>query len=309
MNRFIIRILLAIVVTAAAGACINEHRDRHDPVVRLAFEPIMYMQVRTSMNTEDMGDVGEVENSDETSFGVSVWQLPEGMAWNNSRQSAHQFLDAVRLVSDGEHWSPESGDNWPSIHYTITCIGFSPYEAADGCDITNGVRFEGIDTSTDPGNLCYTQPQTNLIKSQNGGVVTLPLQQALCMVDFRIRDLAEDETTKLYVRSITLDNIAIRGDFRSLPDPTWTIHGDNTPLTIFEGDMQLEYAPQHVGSIRRLIPQEINSTVTVEYEIVSASGPRIRHFDTTLPIARKLEAGRHYTFTLAFSSAGLEVLP
>lgn len=303
MNRFIIRILLATAVAAAAGACVKEDRERHDPIVRLAFEPVMHTRVRSAA-----GDAGDAGDAVGTSFGVSVWQLPEELAWETDQQSALPLLDAARLVRDGERWLPESGNDWPSNRYTLTCIGFAPYEAAAGCDATYGVRFEEVDTSTDPGDLRYTLPQTDLVKSHNGGVVTLPLVQALCEVDFRVRGVNGYEDTEVYVRSITLDNVGIRGDFRSLPAPTWTLRGNNAPLTLFEGEIRLEYAPQETGSTLRLIPQELNSTVTVEYEFLAPTGARLPQSDTTEPVERTLEAGRHYTFTLAVSPAGAEVI-
>lgn len=226
MNRFIIRILLATAVAAAAGACVKEDRERHDPIVRLAFEPVMHTRVRSAA-----GDAGDAGDAVGTSFGVSVWQLPEELAWETDQQSALPLLDAARLVRDGERWLPESGNDWPSNRYTLTCIGFAPYEAAAGCDATYGVRFEEVDTSTDPGDLRYTLPQTDLVKSHNGGVVTLPLVQALCEVDFRVRGVNGYDATEVYVRSISFDNVGIRGDFRSLPAPTWTLRGNNAPLT------------------------------------------------------------------------------
>lgn len=322
MNRFIIRILLATAVAAAAGACVKEDRERHDPIVRLAFEPVLHAHVRSVVGagTSEAAECAErsaaaVVRSDDSgdaagmSFGVSAWQFPEEQKWETDQESAQRFLDAARLVRDGEVWLPESGDDWPSNRYTLTCIGFAPYEAAAGCDATNGVRFEEVDTSTDPGDLRYTQPQTDLVKSHNGGVVTLPLVQALCEVDFRVRGVNGYEDTEVYVRSITLDEVGIRGDFRSLPAPTWTLHGANAPLTLFEGEIQLEYTPQKAGQTRRLIPQTLNSTVTVEYEFLAPTGARLPQTDTTEPVKRTLEAGRHYTFTLAISPAGAEVIP
>ena len=117
------------------------------------------------------------------------------------------------------------------------------------------------------------------------------------------------DATEVYVRSISFDNVGIRGDFRSLPAPTWTLRGNNAPLTLFEGEIRLEYAPQETGSTLRLIPQELNSTVTVEYEFLAPTGTRLPQSDTTEPVERTLEAGRHYTFTLAVSPAGAEVIP
>lgn len=316
MNRLIIRILLA-TAAAAVAACVTEDRERHDPIVQLAFDPVMHARVRSAetagmkMGQTDGTSMQKASDSDPAAmtFGVSAWQLPEEESWETDRLSAMPLLDAARLVRDGELWRPETGGEWPANGYTITCIGFAPHDAASDCNAVDGVCFKEVDTSADPGDLRYTQPQADLVKYHNGGAVTLPLLKALCEVDVRIRGVNGYEDTEVYIRSITLVDAAIRGDFHSLPVPTWTKHGDNAPLTIFEGEMRLGSVPQNAGSTRRLIPQGLNSAISVEYDFLTPDGTRVRQTDTTAPVVRELEAGHHYTFTLAVSPAGAEVIP
>ena len=56
MKKAFYRILLTAAILPTVGSgCVNEEREHHDPVVQLAFEPVMHAQVRageTPDNTE-----------------------------------------------------------------------------------------------------------------------------------------------------------------------------------------------------------------------------------------------------------------
>ena len=304
MKKIHCRILLATTALSIAGfGCVNENREHHDPVVKLAFEPVMHVQVRSSANSETTDEAPETNT-----FGVSAWYLDEGISWSNGADEAQAFLETSRLVQNGNFWYPESGIDWPSIRYSVSCIGFSPYEAIDACNLTEGVVFRQVDTSTDPGDLRYTEPQAELSKSRNGGIITLPMKPALCEVDFRVRGSVGYEDTKVYVQKIVLNGLRLKGDFQSLPSPTWVLGPEAESLTFFDGDLLVDYEPQAVGDTRRLIPQKLNGTISVEYEFMAPSETRLHQVETALPIERNLEAGRQYTITLAVSPAGAEIM-
>lgn len=304
MKKIHCRILLATTALSIAGfGCVNENREPHDPIVKLAFEPVMHVQVRSTANSETP-DAAQETNT----FGVSAWYLDEGTSWSNGADQAQTLLTSSRLVQNGNFWYPESGIDWPSKRYSVSCIGFSPFEAIDACTPTEGVVFREVDTSTDPGDLRYTEPQTNLSKSQNGGIITLPMIPALCEVDFRVRSATGYEQTKVYVRSIALDGLSLKGDFHSLPEPAWTTTGITESLNFFEGDLQVSYEPQRIGQTRRLIPQKLKGMILVEYEYEAPSEERLHQAETELVIERNLEAGRQYTITLAVSPSGVEII-
>ena len=133
---------------------------------------------------------------------------------------------------------------------------------------------------------------------------------ALCKVDFRVRSVSGYESTRVYVRSITLAGIALKGRFQSLPEPKWTLENPaDERLLFFEGDQEAVYTPQIVGSARRIIPQEFDGTINVVYQFVTPAGGRLNQEEKDLPLKITLEAGRHYVFTLAVSPAGVEVIP
>lgn len=297
-----------LIVSIATAGCVKENRERHDPVVKLAFEPVMHAQVRSAVGLSEKTDHTE-ELLEEPSYGVSAWYLDEAADWNSAAESAEKFLVMERLLRNGNLWYPESGTNWPSNRYRLTCIGFAPFEAAAECDPLRGVVFDEVDTSQDPGDLRYSEPQTDLSKSRNGGLVTLPMIPALGQVAFRVRGVSGYEATRVYVRRIVLEGIALHGSFHSLPDPAWEISDDRSSLVVFEGEIQVGYTPQNTGEPRRIIPQELEGTISVEYEFESPTGNRLQQEETDLPVKRTLEAGRRHTFTLAVSPAGVEVIP
>lgn len=300
MKKAFYRILLTAAILPTVGSgCVNEEREHHDPVVQLAFEPVMHAQVRT----------GETpDNTENNSFGVSAWTLDQTKNWSSGSENAEPFLDREKLLRDGVFWYPESKPDWPPYQYNLACIGFAPFDAVTQCDNSQGVVFDDVDTSTDPGDLRYTLPQANLSKKQNGGVVTLPMIPALCEVSFRVRGVSEYETARIYVRSISLENVKLKGSFHSLPNPSWELGEATGAINFFEGDWPVGYSPQVIGETRRIIPQDLDASLRIAYDVVAPSQDRIPEEVFGLEIKRSLSAGHQYTFTLAVSASGVEVI-
>ena len=299
-----------LLVSIVMPGCVNENRERHDPVVKLRFEPVMHAQVRSEAAAGDPSEHDDPQSAvDEPSFGVSAWTLDETATWDSAAASAEEFLVQKRLLRNGLFWYSESAVEWPSNRYNLTCIGFAPFEAATECSRDRGVVFEQVDTSTDPGDLRYSEPQTELAKSRNGGIITLPMLPALCQLGFRVRGVSGYDDTRVYVRRIMLEGLGLRGSFCSLPAPVWELSDQRSAMTFFEGDLQVGYTPQEAGTPRRIIPQKLSGTITVEYEFETPAGNRLQQTEIRLPVQRTLDAGRQHTLTLAVSPAGVEVIP
>lgn len=300
MKKAFYRILLTAAILPTVGSgCVNEEREHHDPVVPLAFEPVMHAQVRA----------GETpDNTENNSFGVSAWTLDRTETWSTGSENAEPFLDREKLLRDGVFWYPESKPDWPPYQYNLACIGFAPFDAVTQCDNSQGVVFDDVDTSTDPGDLRYTLPQANLSKNRNGGVVTLPMIPALCEVGFRVRGVSEYETARIFVRSISLENVKLKGSFHSLPNPSWELKDVTGAINFFEGDWPVGYSPQVIGETRRIIPQDLDASLRIAYDVVAPSQDRIPEEVFGLEIKRSLSAGHQYTFTLAVSTSGVEVI-
>lgn len=302
-TTFRILLLPALLATAGQG-CVNEDRDHHDPVVKLAFEPVMHAQVRSEVFDDTPTSSGE------DSFGVSVWSLDKEDSWATKARNAEPVLEMEQLVKAGNLWLPSPEIDWPSDQYNLSCIGFAPFTAATLCSVDEGVVFDRVDTSSDPGDLRYTLPQTDLSKTRNGGIVTLPMIPALCEVGFRVRGMSGYEATQVYLRRIELDGISLRGRFSSLPEPAWLLQENSRePIPFFDGDLAVEYNPQSAGAFRRIIPQQLEGVVRVEYEFETPTGERLQQSEEDIPLKCSLTAGRRYLFTLAVSPAGAEIIP
>ncbi len=302
MKRNLKQIIAIATAAITAVGCVSDRNGRYDPVVDMTFDPVMHVKVRSS----DIGTT-DTETSEEPSVGVSVWQMPESKVWGSD--TATPLLENSRLVHDGEVWRTESNDQWPSVQYTLTCIGFSPFDAASGCNEQNGVMFNGIDTRENQADLRYTVPQTGLTKHINGGTIILPLQHALCEIEFMVKGKAGYESVNVRILGITIDDIVAEGDFHSLPEPAWALDDETVAIPFFEGVVPIQNTPVNVGKPKRIIPQTIESSITVDYEFMSHAGTFIHQADTSEPVKRRFEAGHYYTITLEVSPDGVEVLP
>ena len=131
---------------------------------------------------------------------------------------------------------------------------------------------------------------------------------ALCEVSFRVRGVSEYETARIYVRSISLENVKLKGSFHSLPNPSWDLQNLTGEINFFEGDWPVDYSPQEIGETRRIIPQDLDASLRIAYDVVAPSQDRIPEEVFGLEIKRSLSAGHQYTFTLAVSTSGVEVI-
>ena len=190
----------------------------HDPVVRLAFEPVMQAQVRSDAAPEDAAAAYSIEDH----FGVSGWSLDKESSWKAEAKSADSYLAMERLVRNGNLWYPDPELEWPSDQYTLSCIGFAPFEAATACTPSEGVVFDEVDTSSDPGDLHYTEPQTDLAKSHNGGIIPLPMIPHSAKSTSGYAASRGTNPHASMSAALRLAGIALKGRFQSLPEPKWT---------------------------------------------------------------------------------------
>ncbi len=283
------------VVFAAAGAllslpgCVVDRSEDYDPAVGLAFRPQLYAQVRAE---------GQESYPEEQPFGVSAWRLPAERSFAEHAAEAEEFLTRCEVAyADGE-WRYAPKKEWPPKTMRLSFIGYAPYEAASGCDAERGVTFADFDTSLSQTDLLYTDVVADRSKTESGGEVPMPFRHALCQVGFRIKHRVEP-TEQIVVRSITLDAAATRGTFRSLPVPAWQLDERRQPIRFFEGEAVTDHTPREAGRAVWMLPQGLDAAVTVEYEYTTAGGLVLRQRLSTKPITTRLEAGRHYVYTLS----------
>ncbi len=231
-------------------------------------------------------------------FGVSAWLLPEGQSFADHAAEASEFLTRCEVAYDGAEWSCVPTKEWSPKTTRLSFIGYAPYDAAAGCDAVRGVVFDNVDTSLEQTDLLYTDVVADRSKTESGGEVALPFRHALCRVDFRVKNLVADDE-KVVVRSITLDAAAQCGSFHSLPEPAWQLDASRAPITFFEGEAPTDHTPREAGRSVLMLPQELDAPVTVEYDYTASHGVVLHQRLSTKTVTTRLEAGRHYVYTLS----------
>ena len=158
MKKTFNRILLTAAILPTVGpGCVNEEREAPRPVVPLAFEPVMHAQVRAG------GDPRQHRrHRQQLVRRQRLDPRPE-------RDLEHPGPKTPNRSSTGKNCSatafsgiPNRNPTGPPYQYNLACIGFAPFDAAARCDNSQGVVFDDVDTSTDPGDLRYTLLQANL---------------------------------------------------------------------------------------------------------------------------------------------------
>ena len=288
-----------LAVCLFAGCASDETQDYH-PELRLLFQPNMYMHV----SHEDV-DLFTTDRS----FGVSAWKLSEGQTWKRDASQAVSYLSMSearsRKVSftdasttgtiEDTLWMVSDNVYWPSQEESLTFLAYSPYSANCSCDPMLGVTYT-VNTLENQTDFLYSRLHADKFSSNNGGVVPIQFEHALCKVDFRVKKQVYGND-RIIVKSITLDQAHCRGTFRSLATPHWEKEETLEPLPIFEGNEDIGSVPQSIGRYWMMIPQQLASPVTVEYEYITPT-QTLSWKKQTVPLRTGLEAGRSYTFTL-----------
>ena len=291
--------ILYILVALIFAGCTSDERIEYDPELTLMFQPGMYMHVSHD-NVEGF--------TDDRNFAVKAWALPRGARWSESWANASEYLPtsvayckkSQKTEDDGTYdnlWSVADHIRWPDAGTTLTFIGYSPVSARCECTSADGVVYM-TDALTEQTDFLYTQPCLDREKSQNGGVVPLIFEHAMCRIDLRaVRRVADDE--KITVKRISFDDVLHKGTFTSLPSPKWTLDDSYKEIVLFEGSEELASSPAAIGRYLFLPPQKLVTHITVEYEYTSSAQATIPLKQKTTLVKTALKAGHTYTYTLS----------
>lgn len=292
---------LILTLLAISGCTLDDART-NNPELRLMFQPDMLMQVASE---------GVRNFPQEQSIGVSAWKLNESISWEEGAEDAEPYLTLseasgkeVQIIDTVSHkevsdvlWVIDEQPAWPDVDEHLTFMAFSPYSSDYGCDRSDGVTCS-VDILQDQTDILYTAPVTDRHKLRNGWVVPLHFQHALCEVSFRVKNrVADDES--IVVHSISMDGVHHKGSFASLADPQWTLDESTVELEIFEGEFETEQEPGLIGRTWLMLPQELDSQVSVKYRYTTFADTYINQNLKTLTLNTRLEAGKSYVFTLS----------
>ena len=145
-------------------------------------------------------------------------------------------------------------------------------------------------------------PQADMDKVESHGLIVLPFKHALSQIDFKVKNRVT-ANEEIIIKSIKIDEVKYRGYFTSLPEPSWTTGQDTATLFFFEGSQATGTNPEDIGYCWNVVPQVLDTRVTVEYEYRTSPTTGFTQTLKTCDLETNLTPGRHYTYTL---SVGIE---
>lgn len=298
MRRGVLYILMSFILS---GCTFDDVKD-YNPDLDLMFQPEMYMH----MSHNEIQSFPTYQ-----SIGVKAWVLPSGVTWASSSATAEEFIPITQANSNEVFitdttlretvkdtlWSFDEQILWPTIFENLTFMAFSPYSDKCDCSVDEGVTFS-INTQKEQVDMLYTMPNADKHKINNGWVVPIMFEHALCRVDFRVKHRVLDTET-IILKSISIDNLCHKGRFASLSTPQWQLDKEQAELNFFSGAQEIGKQPEAIDNYMMVIPQSLDTFVTVEYQYTTASGTTITQKLKTVPLRTDLEAGNSYTYTLS----------
>ena len=283
------RTLSYMFLLLALAGCTQDHKTVYDPEMQMLFHPVMHVPTKTDASND------YPENQP---FAINAWELDRTLQWNTDSQTADVYMaEALARKSDAEYWALLDDALWPSRDKRLTVIAYSPAADFEGCTSSDGVSCT-YDMKENQADLLYTDPQSDLDKVECGGVVVLPFKHALSQVKFHVKNRV-NKSEEIIIKSITVDNVISSGKFNSLPEPTWVLTEETMELPFFEGEQMTGSVPYPIGRTWNVIPQLLNTVVTVEYEYRTASDTGFTQTLKTCEMCTDLEQGRQYNYTLS----------
>ncbi len=291
-----------VVATAIIAGCTHDEPEIYNPELQILFQPEMLMHISHD-------DINKYPTKN--SFAVCAWMFPANTTWQNSPDQANEYFPVSEAKSKEVFitdttlrdtvrdtlWAISDKIIWPDIDNTLTFMAYSPFGANCTCNLETGVTYvtDILENQTD---LLFTAPLANKHKVKDGWLVPVIFQHALCRIDFKAKSrVAQNENIR--VKKITINSIHHKGVFRSLPEPYWVQDISKKELPVFSGEEYIGGTSDEIGKYWLMIPQELNTRVTVEFDYISDTGCVINHKIETVPLNTTLKEGMRYTFTLS----------
>lgn len=275
-------IYLCIVAALAAAGCSINHSN--PAVIR---ESICF-NVAVNPNTRATVSSGSTYPDDQP---FALWAFYD---------SGDAFLDNVASELNGDgRWQPRGGMLWPEGNSALTFYASSPY-GRGSFEGERGLVFENYDISEGL-DLLYTYPVDSRDQVSSNGVVSLDFRHALATLRFSaITQLGEGSV--ITIKRISIDGIATRASFSSLPYAKWVCSGEVGSLVIFEGAADVGDSRIVLDEGTYQIPQKRTVTVRVLFDYSDGS--------TLLPAQEieselylNLDSGKIVQYLLTINSA------
>lgn len=272
-----------------------------------------------------------IEYPKEEHFTVSARYTPDDFVSWDSSIPYFDNMDAA-YDADKNGWTTAKGSSakayyWPNSG-KLTFAAYSPSDCPNASYGNDGLSV--ADFVNEQYDLLYAPRAMNkTASSMTSGVydgVQLNFRHALSCVDFRVRNGANYEGSKIYIKSVKILNAYKEGDFaENITDgsmyeasPEWTDQKTETAYTFFESTpgqlVTVETLPLGVQDCLLMIPQKLDHgsshvTIRLEYndngvdkvnDIDLVNGFEGGYFNDGTNEIREWELGKKYTYTITF---------
>lgn len=265
--------------------CTEEESVRM-PIVDISFSPAIISNTRATQGTYPT----------DAPFEVWAYYLPKSKRWSDNCSEAQQLTAGHKVEYNGSEWLPTPALAWPSDN-NVTFIASAPLNIDTDFSIEDGIIIKDFDVMSGVLPL-FTEPVADCDAYNTNGYIALPFIHALSKVEFEVRSvILSDSVIKL--KSLYMDNIMYKGNFNSLPEPTWEPYGETMRVDFCNDEIVVGRISTSVGW-KMIMGQYINNKVVLIVDILDSEGNTLVHdrkIELSL-IVDRWQAGKYYKYTL-----------
>lgn len=284
--------MLLMLLLASAASCTDE-KSEYLPQLYVSFTPAVTASTRAHSG----------EYPQDVPFGVWIYSLGENKSWEKNRQEATLLADNSIVTYNGGRWTNTPPVEWQGKQ-RLTVFAHSPYDDNVRYSNSKGVTIEDFDVTRGVYPL-FTNSVVDCSGKRNGGCIALPFVPTLAKVEFRVRSMAQADST-LRVRSLTMENVHYKGSFQSFPQATWTATDETMSIEFCSSPMMVGCSSQTVGT-QMVLPQTVLHHVTLTVDVYDGNGALV--VPGRKIVSRAIEGewnvGKYYTYTLNLTTGSV----
>ena len=320
------KIFFAIAAVAALASCSKTEYD--DVQKEISFAPV------TKNITKSMMTGTTFQTSEEFNLWAYYKPVSAGSvgAWMGSAEPAQTYIDDKTFAynSDQSLWGGKANPYfWPK-NGSLVFVGYYPstlntpaktsvsHDLASQTMTFTDIAQSRVAASGYSEDIMYF----NMTPSYSTNSVSAEFKHALSWVSVLLKkDAATSDKATITVNKVEFTKVNPTGDAKVVAQQTinWTVDGEPATVEILEGTpVVLTKGNTTVQSYQPLfIPQDMNGSLVVEYEIKSNDGSKFTEV-ATLPLSGMQSAGtsltkwlpaKHYTYTITIGTSEILVNP
>ncbi len=285
---------LLCLAALTLSACFDNENKGLLSDVYISFDPVVMANTRS--------DDGSARVQEEP-FLVWAYTMPLGQHWSSQQAHEHLLMNAELISQQGQEWLPANKYYWP-LQTALTVFAVSPTQLKTQFNNTQGICIEDVDATQGIVPL-FTYPTEAHDMQHSHGCVALAFVRSFSKVSVSIRSYAHQDSS-IVLKALYMDSIAYKGDFHSLPQPTWECNDERMKLSFFEGEMDITLNAQILSS-HMVMGQNIDRPLTAVIDIYDQNNQLIEANRTlsTKSLNTYWQAGRYYDYTLNINSGRL----